>query len=59
MQKILKIKWRKLKSNTESKRQNKSTKVNLEKQFDYNCIINTIKKSNPNLSNKNIPPKKI
>ena len=57
--KYSKNKVKKIKNNTESKSQNKSTKVNLEKQFDYNCIVNTIKKSNPNLSNKNNPPEKI
>jgi hypothetical protein len=55
--KYSKNKIKKIKNNTESKSQNKSTKMNLEKQFDSSCNTNTMKKSNQNLNKKNTSEK--
>ena len=55
--KYSKNKIKKIKNNTESKSQNKSTKINLEK-IENNNNINNIKKSSQNIINKNYPSEK-
>ena len=56
--KYSKNKIKKIKNSTESKSQNKSTKINLDK-YENNNNINNIKKSSQNISNKNYPSEKM
>ena len=54
-------KVQKIKNSTESKSQNKSTKINLEKHFNNNTneFSNTLKKNSQNIGNKNPSEKTI